>query len=384
METLFQDIRFGYRMLRKAPGFTVVAVIVLALGIGANTAIFSVVNSVLLRPLPFQDPDHLVQVWHVPPQKSFPGVSKFSVSPANYLDWASQNHSFEGMAIYGYANYNLTGKGEPESISAIRVSPEFFSVLRARPLLGRTFAPEENQAGHGQVVVLSQPFWQTHFASDPNIVGQAISLNSQSYTVVGVMPARFSFPTSSDPKMQPQLWTPLAWTDEQRAVRGNPGFAAAYEAGRLSHTARRLMDALTREHPQYTRELRGNTFMLESGQTREFERAMAELQQGLWVVKTEERYEPTFSYRWDLLEAWLPDAVAEGRRLSRAAALDRLISRYLDGAVFATGRGLGRLFGIPASEVAACVGRLAKRGVVLDSPVQGWQGRWLIAAAALR
>src|SRR6266576_1461401 len=224
METLFQDIRFGYRMLRKAPAFTVVAVIVLALGIGANTAIFSVVNSVLLRPLPFQDPDHLVQVWHVPPQKSFPGVSKFSVSPANYLDWASQNHSFEGMAIYGYANYNLTGKGEPESISAIRVSPEFFSVLRARPLLGRTFAPEENQAGHGQVVVLSQPFWQTHFASDPNIVGQAISLNSQSYTVVGVMPARFSFPTSSDPKMQPQVWTPLAWTDEQRVVRGNHNY----------------------------------------------------------------------------------------------------------------------------------------------------------------
>jgi len=161
-------------------------------------------------------------------------------------------------------------------------------------------------------------------------------------------------------------------------------YRVEYEAGRLSHTARRLMDALTREHPQYTRELRGNTFMLESGKTREFERAMAELQQGLWVVKTEERYEPTFSYRWDLLEAWLPDAVAEGRRLSRAAALDRLISRYLEGAVFATGRGIGRLFGIPAAEVAACVGRLAKRGVVLDSPVQGWEGRWLITAAALR
>jgi putative ABC transport system permease protein len=224
METLFQDIRFGYRMLRKAPAFTIVAVIVLALGIGANTAIFSVVNAVLLRPLPFQDPDRLVQVWHVPPPKSFPGISKFEVSPANYLDWASQSHSFEGMAIYGYANYNLTGKGEPESISAIRVSPEFFSVLRARPMLGRTFAPEENETGHGQVVVLSQPFWQTHFASDPNIVGQTISLNSQSYTVVGVMPARFTFPTSSDPKSQPQLWTPLAWTDEERTVRGDHNY----------------------------------------------------------------------------------------------------------------------------------------------------------------
>jgi hypothetical protein len=111
---------------------------------------------------------------------------------------------------------------------------------------------------------------------------------------------------------------------------------------------------------------------------------MAELQQGLWVVKTEERYEPTFSYRWDLLEAWLPQAVAEGRRLSRAAALDRLVMRYLDGVVFATARGLGRLFGIPAAEVAACVGRLVRRGVVIDCTVEGWPGRWLISAAALR
>src|SRR5918911_3477559 len=117
-----------------------------------------------------------------------------------------------------------------------------------------------------------------------------------------------------------------------------------YEAGRLSHTARRLMDALLREHPQYTRELRGNTFMLDSAKTREFERAMAELQQGLWVVKTEERYEPTFSYRWDLLEAWLPDAVRTGRRLSRAAALDDLVSRYVRAAVYTRPRALARLF----------------------------------------
>jgi hypothetical protein len=111
-------------------------------------------------------------------------------------------------------------------------------------------------------------------------------------------------------------------------------YAIEYEAGRLSHTARRLMDALVREHPQYTRELRGNAFMLESSRTREFERAMAELQQGLWVVKTEERYEPTFSYRWDLVEAWLPQAVKIARGLSRAAALDRLVSRYLTAAVY--------------------------------------------------
>ncbi len=104
MDTLLQDIRFGYRMLLKAPGFTAVAVIVLALGIGANTAIFSVVNAVLLRPLPYPQPDRLVQVWHTPPRSSFPGMTRFSVSPANYLDWANQNHSFEQMAIYGFTD----------------------------------------------------------------------------------------------------------------------------------------------------------------------------------------------------------------------------------------------------------------------------------------
>jgi predicted permease len=211
-----------------------VAVVVLALGIGANTAIFSVVNAILLRPLPFQDPERLVQLWHVPPPKSFPGMTRFSVSPANYLDWANQNHSFEQMAIYGFMSYNLTGRGEPESVLGIRVSPDFFSVLRAQPLLGRIFSPEENAAGRGNVVVLSRGLWQTRFGSNPNIVGQAISLNNQSYTVVGIMPAKFGFPTSSDPKFQPQMWTPLAWTDEDRAVRGNHNY---FVIGRLKPDA---------------------------------------------------------------------------------------------------------------------------------------------------
>src|SRR5882672_1095384 len=224
METLLSDLRFGFRMLRKAPGFTMVAVVVLALGIGANTAIFSVVNAVLLRPLPFQDSERLVQVWHVPPPKSFPGMTLFSVSPANYLDWEKQNHVFQDMAIYRDLSYNLTAKGEPESVSAIGVSSEFFSVLRVQPILGRVFLPEENQSGGGHVAVLSQSFWQTHFASDPNIIGRNISLDNQSYDIVGVIPSKSVFPTSSDPKSQPQLWTPLAWTDAERAVRGNHNY----------------------------------------------------------------------------------------------------------------------------------------------------------------
>jgi hypothetical protein len=152
-----------------------------------------------------------------------------------------------------------------------------------------------------------------------------------------------------------------------------------YEAGRLSYTGRRLMDALVREHPQYTRELRANTFMLEPSKTREFERAMGELQQGLWVVKTEERYEPTFSYRWDLVEAWLPEAVAEGRRLARERAVAALIERYTRGAIFSNERLLARLFGLRAEEVTRAVGRLVTAGALrADCSVDGWPGRWLV------
>ncbi len=152
-----------------------------------------------------------------------------------------------------------------------------------------------------------------------------------------------------------------------------------YAAGRMSHTARRLMDALVREHPQYTRGLRANTFMLQPGKTREFERAMAELQQGLWVVKTEERYEPTFSYRWDLLEAWLPDAVAEGRRMRREGAVERVVERYVRGAVYTNERLLARLFGLRAEEVERALARLvATKALRAGCEVEGWPGRWIV------
>jgi len=160
-------------------------------------------------------------------------------------------------------------------------------------------------------------------------------------------------------------------------------YRGEYEAGRLSHTARRIMDAMLDEHPQYTRELRANVFMLEPSKTREFERAMAELQQGLWVVKSEERYEPTFSYRWDLLETWLPDAVAAGRRLSRDAAVAGLIERYTRAVVFTTERQVARLFGLRADEIARAVKALARaRAVRADCAVDGWPGRWLVHGPA--
>ena len=162
----------------------------------------------------------------------------------------------------------------------------------------------------------------------------------------------------------------------QRAM----AYRTEYEAGRLSLTARRVMDCLVRESPQYTRGLRAECFMLEPAKTREFERAMAELQQGLWIVKTEERYEPTFSYRWDLLERWLPDQVAEGRQLRRPAALERLIARSLEGAVYSTPALIARLFGLARAEVEGALARLERAGRVsapLDVP--GWAGRWVVS-----
>jgi putative ABC transport system permease protein len=218
METLIQDLRYNLRVLLKSPGFAAVAIIVLALGIGANTAIFSVVNAVLLRPLPYHDPGRLMQVWHVPPPKSFPGMTRFAVSAANYLDWRDQNHVFDQLATYSYSTLNLTGKGQPESIRSGVVSPNFFSVLQVQPLLGRAIAPGEAQLGRANVVVLGHALWRDRFGSDPGIVGQNVTLNGQGYTVVGVMPARFQLPPTA------QVWTPMALTDKEKAVRGEHHF----------------------------------------------------------------------------------------------------------------------------------------------------------------
>jgi putative ABC transport system permease protein len=219
MRNWLADLRFGLRALRRSPGFALGAILVLALGIGANTAIFSIVNAALLRPLPYDDPSRLVQVWHVPPPKSFPGLTLFSVSPANYLDWQQQSNSFESMAAYGFGSYIFGGKERPEAIRAVGVAPDFFAVLRARPLHGRAFSPDENRPGAAKVVLLSYKFWRDHFASDPNIVGRDILLNSQPYSVVGVMPESFRFPGNA------LLWVPLAWSNEERAVRGNHNYS---------------------------------------------------------------------------------------------------------------------------------------------------------------
>lgn len=218
MRGIFQDIRFALRQLFKNPGFSAVAVLTLALGIGANTAIFSVVHGVLLRPLPFKDPDRIVRVWHTPPAKSFPGMSFFSVSAANYYDWKRDNHVFERMAIYNYRGFTLTGVAQPQQVDASAVSADFFETLGVPPLLGRVFSPEEDQPGHTNVVLLSYRFWQQHFGANPEVVGRDITLDGKNFLVAGVMPETFRFPDFGP--FQIQMWTPMGWTDTERAVRG--------------------------------------------------------------------------------------------------------------------------------------------------------------------
>ena len=214
MNWVFHDVRYAVRQLLKSPGFTAVAVVTLALGIGANTAIFSVVNGVLLRPLAFRDLGRLVRIWHVPPPKSFPGMTLLSVSAANYRDWENQNHVFDSMAIMAYHGFAMTGGDKPEQVAACAVSSGFFSTLGVSPMLGRVFSPDEDQVGHAHVLVLSHRMWQEHFGSNPDIVGHNVNLDGEAYLVAGVMPASFRFPDFA------QAWTPMAWTDKERAVRG--------------------------------------------------------------------------------------------------------------------------------------------------------------------
>ena len=224
MQTLWQDFRYSLRMLAKNPGFGAIVILTLALGVGANTAIFSVVNAVLLRPLPFEEPDRLVQIWHTPPQASFRGMATFAVSPANFLDWRSRSHAFEGMSAYGFGRYTLTGTGRPEALRMVAATSGFFSILRAKPLLGRTFLEEEDSPGRDHEVILSYNLWRARYGADRNVVGKTIRLNKEAFTVIGVMGPNFAFPISPDPDNSPQLWKPLGWTDQERGVRDNHNY----------------------------------------------------------------------------------------------------------------------------------------------------------------
>ena len=220
MSGFWNDLKHGCRVLLKARGFALSAIIVLALGIGANTAIFGIVNGVLLRPLPFAEPDRLVQLWHTPPQKQFPGVPRFALSAGNYLDWQAQNTVFSSSAVYRFWRFRLTGNGEPQMVRAARVEPTFFSLLGTRPLLGREIGASDDVSGGQHVAVLSYQLWKSQFGGDQQVVGKSIHLDGDAYTVIGVMPPSFDKPESA------LLWVPLVWTAQERAVRGEHSMAA--------------------------------------------------------------------------------------------------------------------------------------------------------------
>ena len=211
MSVLWKDLRYAFRMLWKSPAFTLIAILALALGIGANTAIFSVVNAVLLRPLPFKDPNRLMTVWENNLQQ---GQAHGMVGSANFTDWKNQNQVFESLAAYFNWSYNLTGGDEPQRLRAIVVSGEFFPTLGVEAQLGRALAPDDDRDGKDDVIVLSHAFWQSRFGARPDVIGQTALLNGRSHIIVGVMPSGFNFP---DEKVD--IWRPMAMSAQQAQDR---------------------------------------------------------------------------------------------------------------------------------------------------------------------
>ncbi len=187
LERVMQDIRFGARVLAKSPGFAAVAILTLALGIGANTALFSIVNGVLLNPLPYPEPDRLVTL-----HESKPNFASGSISFPNFLDWQRENHSFSEMAIARPSGFTLTGQGESEQINAEFISADFFTVLGVKPVFGRMFLPGEDRVGAPPIVLISEGFWKRKFASSPDVLGKSVALNGKDYTIVGVVPENFN------------------------------------------------------------------------------------------------------------------------------------------------------------------------------------------------
>lgn len=261
MNTLWQDLRYGARMLLQKPGFTLVAVITLALGIGANTTIFSVINSLLLKPIPYPEAERLMLLWQVPTDDP---TNRNITSALNFWDWERQNDVFEKMAILDSAGkgYNLSGDGQPERVSGVRVSAGFFDVLGVKPSLGRVFLPEEEHPGKHQVVILSHELWRNRYNADPAIVGKTIRVDSENHTVVGVMPADFAFQLYSPLR---QLWVPVAYTKGDRERGSNSFFCLGrLKSGVTLEQARARMDMIGRAlATQYPKDNANGTISVE-------------------------------------------------------------------------------------------------------------------------
>ena len=256
MRNLSADARYAWRVFRRTPSFAIAVVAVLALGIGANTAIFSIVNAVLLRPVPYDEPEQIVRVFQTPPQDAFPGIARFPVSPANFYDWKRDATSFESMAIHRFRDLRLTGGERAQALVASAVEPDFFRVVRAQPALGRIFSAEEDSPGRSRVVILSDRFWRAHFNAAADAVGRTLTLDGEAYTVVGVMPPSASLPAW--PAMARDIWVPLAYSDAAKAVRENhnaqatarlkPGVSLAQANAELSALSARLEQEFPKEN----------------------------------------------------------------------------------------------------------------------------------------
>src|SRR5688572_4664222 len=218
-ESLVRDLRYGTRALIKSPGFALAGVIILGLGIGVNSAIFTVVNAVVLKPLPFADADRVMRLWQTPPQSLFT-TPIFSISPANFIDWEEQNQVFEHIAIFRTGRQTLTGHGEPDSVLTMRASAAFLPILGISPTLGRGFTKDDDREGGPRTALLSDAFFRTRFGGDPAIIGKTITLDRVPHTVIGVLPPWSSFAARQ------QVWVPLAWTAKDRAVRNNHNLSA--------------------------------------------------------------------------------------------------------------------------------------------------------------
>jgi putative ABC transport system permease protein len=245
MQTLWQDLRYAVRMLLKNPGFTLIAVITLALGVGATTAIFSVVNAVLLRPLPFSDSERLVDLNETFKHGSGSGLG--SVSVPTLEDWQRQSDVFQGIASYWFTNFNLQLGDNPQRVSGVNVSANYFNVLGVSPALGRAFLPGEDSAGNDRVVILSDGLWRSSFNADPRIINRQVPLNGQNYTVVGVMP-----PDLASLYRSVQLWSPLVFTEKEHGDRGNHKYSVIgrLKPGITLTQAREQMDVIARRLEQ--------------------------------------------------------------------------------------------------------------------------------------
>ena len=244
-----QDVKYGVRLMRLSPGFAAVAALTVALGIGATSAMFSVVYGVLFRPLPYPDADRLVNLWSTAPSR---GITHGNVGMANVYDWKARNHVFEDIAtLRAVGNFNLTGEGEPERLNAARVSASLFRVLGARPLVGRAFTEDEDEIGHDRVAILTYGLWARRFGADPEVVGRTIRLNGVQHMVVGVMRPDFAFPTREF-----QLYTPFTFDPEELVTRLNYSYyaVARLKAGVTVAQAQAELDTIcaeiAREHPR--------------------------------------------------------------------------------------------------------------------------------------